>query len=683
MMEQQPHVPAAEPGTPEFFLEVATRIGTRVAGQAEWLDGGRCTWTIQAPDRDHPELRIAKPATASGTLYEGTSGIGLFLAELWNATGRADEALARAAVGATLFALDEAKELPEASYGFHGGRVGIAYAAAVVGRLLERPELVAAAQEVLRPAAGQEQQDRGMDVIGGGGGAVQALVCLSQWLDDADLPLEMAQRLADHLVALGEHEPGGWCWGTMRGSAIRHLCGYAHGSAGIGHALLEAYLATGDSRYRYAMEQAFLYENQFFDAESSNWPDLRHSELGEYLYAGRQEELRQRLMTGDALPPQPMRYMSAWCHGAPGIGLSRLRAWQALGDPAYLEDARAAIRATDASLADPRMNFSLCHGRGGNAETLMVGAEILDDPALLERPRQAAMEGWEAYEAKGGAWPCGTMGGVSDPGLLLGDAGIGYFFLRLARPETPSVLLVTPPAGTRRDDDGGAGFRALRDDTVREHFGRTLALFEGLGEEGEMVPAREPGEPARSDVDAAFQALSARVQSAQGERREWLADAFRLDRERYQLSRAAVDFTEEFLESLVRVPDEEVRWPEARIGLSPRARVVHGTYDWDAWLEAEGEDRGEPEEADTFYLLQSSGARVTVRRLSPFAALVLQAVETPATLDEVVDRVQDAIASDDGGPTREWLEDRVTEQLRQAYRAGFVGAENGVTAGAA
>jgi hypothetical protein len=110
---------------------------------------------------------------------------------------------------------------------------------------------------------------------------------------------------------------------------------------------------------------------------------------------------------------------------------------------------------------------------------------------------------------------------------------------------------------------------------------------------------------------------------------------------------------------------------------------VHGQWDWDAWLEAEPEDRGEPEETDVFYLLQATGARVSVRRLSPFAALVLQAVEMPATLDEVVARVQDAISTDGEGPSREWLEDRVTEQLRQAYRAAFVAAENGVTAGAA
>jgi len=677
-----PHVPQAQPGTDEFFLEVARRIGERVAATAEWTSDTAATWTVMSPDRDQPELRVAKPATASGTFYEGTSGIALFLAQLWDATGRSDDALLRAALGGIQFALDEAPQLPAASYGFHGGRVGVAYAAAVIGRLADRPELVRAAQEVLEAAAGHEEEDRGLDVIGGGGGAIQALVAMAPWLPDPQVALGMARRLGDHLIGAADHEPQGWCWGTMRGSAVRHLCGYAHGSAGVGHALLELYLATGDSRYRYAMEQAFLYEAGFYDPESSNWPDLRHGELGEYLYAGRTEELKQRLLAGDDLPQQPSRYMSAWCHGGPGIGLSRLRAWQALGEEAYLADARAAIRATLASLEDPRMNYSLCHGRGGNAETLMVAAEVLGEPGLLERPRQVAVDGWKEYEAQGRRWACGTMQGAPDPGLLLGESGIGYFVLRLARPGVPNVLLVTPEDGARAQDDGGAGHAALQRQTVEEYFGRSLALLRALGARAD-IPTRAPGVPTRSDVAAAAEALENAVAAeTDAARRELLEDALRLDRERYALSLSVDDFTQDFLAGLLRLPDDEVRWPDARIGLSPRARVVHGAHDWDEWLA--DEDRGAaPEQGDTFHLLQATGRRVGVRRLSPFAALVLQAVETPAGVDDVVDHVQEAVSTDGGGPSREWLEDRVTEQLRQAYRAGFITVTHGVTAGAA
>ena len=42
-------------------------------------------------------------------------------------------------------------------------------------------------------------------------------------------------------------------------------------------------------------------------------------------------------------------------------------------------------------------------------------------------------------------WPCGVMGGWETPNLMLGLAGIGYFYLRLHDPAMiPSTLLVHP-----------------------------------------------------------------------------------------------------------------------------------------------------------------------------------------------------------------------------------------------
>jgi lantibiotic modifying enzyme len=42
-------------------------------------------------------------------------------------------------------------------------------------------------------------------------------------------------------------------------------------------------------------------------------------------------------------------------------------------------------------------------------------------------------------------WPCGAPGGAETPNLMLGLAGIGYFYLRLYDPiHTPSLLMVIP-----------------------------------------------------------------------------------------------------------------------------------------------------------------------------------------------------------------------------------------------
>ena len=667
--------------TPDTFLNAALGIGRRVASLAQW-EGGACTWQVMSPDRANPGVRRAIATPASGTVYEGTAGIALFLAELFAASGRGDAELERAALGALEFGLREGEAAAENAFGYHSGRVGIAYVAVRVGELLNRPELFPRAEALLRPLAGNESRDHGMDVIAGAGGGIPALLAVAGRVDP-ELATGIARRLGDNLIAVASRDPEGMSWATMRSSSIRNLCGYAHGAAGMGHGLLELYAATGEGQYRYAAEQAFLYERAFFNEREHNWPDLRHTELGEYQFEGRMDELRERMRSSNPLPPQAPRYMAAWCHGAPGIGFARLRAYQLLGDPVYLEEARASFIAVERSLADELgMNFSLCHGRGGNAETLLEGARILGEPALLEPARAVALSGIERFENTGEPWPCGTMGGVSDPGLLLGESGIGMFLLRLARPEVPSPIFIVAPetAAARGGRAGAEGYATLQARVVDEHFGRSLRLFRALGVDTDAaVPVRPMGPaPRESDGAAALAALQARVDcEADAERRALLEDALLVDRTRWELALGVTDFTTEFLDALARVPQDEVEWREGRVALSPRARVVTTRWDWDAWLEAD-DFAAPPEEDDVYYLAQFAAGRVGLRRLSPFAALILQTVREPAGVDEVIDTVAEAVNSGDGAPERGWLEDRVVEQLTQAYRAGFVDFETGL-----
>jgi hypothetical protein len=61
----------------------------------------------------------------------------------------------------------------------------------------------------------------------------------------------------------------------------------------------------------------------------------------------------------------------------------------------------------------------------------------VNTPRLRQVAELAAREGIETYEARGRPWPCGTHGGMPDPSLIVGEAGIGAFYLCLADPETP------------------------------------------------------------------------------------------------------------------------------------------------------------------------------------------------------------------------------------------------------
>jgi lantibiotic modifying enzyme len=73
---------------------------------------------------------------------------------------------------------------------------------------------------------------------------------------------------------------------------------------------------------------------------------------------------------------------------------------------------------------------------------VLAAAQRLGDDSWHDRVAQAAARGVATYENAGLPWPPGVNGGVDNPSLMLGSAGTGWFFLRLAAPgAVPSVLM--------------------------------------------------------------------------------------------------------------------------------------------------------------------------------------------------------------------------------------------------
>jgi lantibiotic modifying enzyme len=108
-----------------------------------------------------------------------------------------------------------------------------------------------------------------------------------------------------------------------------------------------------------------------------------------------------------------------------------------------------ALRTTRRALADALDgaigNFSLCHGLAGGADVLLHDrrgptADGDESRDLIGRVVQAGIDG---HASPGLPWPCGTHGGET-PSLMLGLAGIGSFYLRVADPSVPSFLIMRP-----------------------------------------------------------------------------------------------------------------------------------------------------------------------------------------------------------------------------------------------
>jgi lantibiotic modifying enzyme len=143
--------------------------------------------------------------------------------------------------------------------------------------------------------------------------------------------------------------------------------------------------------------------------------------------------------------------MLAWCHGAPGIALSRLSAWRL--DPGALarHEVETAITTTWASPV--QRDQSLCHGELGNLMIAHRAATLLDrrdwQGQVGERLRITLERLFECGPE------CGVQLASAAPALMNGIAGIGYGLLYLARPfDMPFVLDLSPrasisPAGGR------------------------------------------------------------------------------------------------------------------------------------------------------------------------------------------------------------------------------------------
>jgi len=402
--------------TPELALEVAGGIGFGIARRALWHEN-RCVWfdPMPTPLDGTPPTAV----TSSSDVYSGTAGVGLFLAQL---VVRADDVtLRRTARGAIRQALATASgALP---LGFYGGAAGTAAVAILAARELGDDEPLEQARTLLMSVPLAPADPDQSDLIGGTAGSLLALTIASSALGD-DVLLARAREAAEIVLRLGRRGDGGIVsWSTMRDS-MGHLTGFAHGSAGNAYALLALHAVAPDPELRDAIAGAIAYETTVFSAEHGNWPDLRYFGTG----------------------PREPGYSNAWCHGAVGIVRARLLA-ERLGFP-VAGDVDVALRTVAAHaemlVGDPSSDMTLCHGVFGAVDALLDGARAgrTEYAPAIGRHAAAAVERHHRGEQP---WPSGLLTREPHDGLMLGTAGIGHVYLRLADPSIASVLAPASP----------------------------------------------------------------------------------------------------------------------------------------------------------------------------------------------------------------------------------------------
>src|SRR4029077_423678 len=134
---------------------------------------------------------------------------------------------------------------------------------------------------------------------------IAGLMALWRCAPSCEEAIEQAVACGDHLLARSTDYPSGCGWIRPEIAPVA-LAGFAHGVAGIAWALDALSHATGIDRFAVRARWALEYERTLFSDSVENWRDVR-----------------ERGRSGDG-PDAAAKFSTAWCHGAPGIGLARL-----------------------------------------------------------------------------------------------------------------------------------------------------------------------------------------------------------------------------------------------------------------------------------------------------------------------------------------------------------------------
>jgi lantibiotic modifying enzyme len=223
-------------------------------------------------------------------LYNGTSGLAMFFAYLGAVSGKTVyTGLAREAVDAFH---SQVRTRAVSSIGAFDGIGGAIYALSHLARLWNDQHLMSEVNDLVSRVISSIEKNRALDVGEGAAGCIAGLLS-AHGASRRNAFLKAAVTCGEQIIRY---------WSP----ADTPLTGFAHGAAGISLALLELWRETGRQDFLEKAREVVQYERNLFSAEHGNWPDLR-------LDSTRTDS------------PGVSGYKSAWCHGAIGIGLARVR----------------------------------------------------------------------------------------------------------------------------------------------------------------------------------------------------------------------------------------------------------------------------------------------------------------------------------------------------------------------
>lgn len=397
----------------EFFIEKAEKIAEEIKSQAivGHNSGNRNYSWINSTPIGVKELHWSH-APMGDSLYNGLSGMAMMYLSLWTVTKKetylnigleiVEDLLTR------ILDWNEINKIEPIPVGAFTGASSYIYLLMNYFIATKNERFKKAACELATRLSQLIKKDKEYDIISGVAGAIVVLVS-SYELEKERTFIDIAEKCADHLMEnLIENDDGSISW---IGISDVPLTGFSHGNAGNIYALAILNKYVEKENLDKIIRKGLQFENN--QMINNRWLDKR--------------------MDADVITA------ASWCHGSPGILISRLELVQHTENDISIQSKEDLEYAIDNILEDGfGREHSLCHGDIGNSMILIYYGRKTNNQQYINIGKNLLFESILRGESEG--YQCGVGNGIQSPNLMIGLAGVVYGLMYATDERIPLLL---------------------------------------------------------------------------------------------------------------------------------------------------------------------------------------------------------------------------------------------------
>jgi type 2 lantibiotic biosynthesis protein LanM len=250
------------------------------------------------------------------------------------------------------------------------------------------------------------KKDNNLDLLDGVSGMILALIYLYNFNKDKNIR-SLAIKCGEYLIKQPRIKYNYFSsWKGKKINTKLPLTGISHGASGFALALIKLSKISNNKKfYKYGVD-CIKYENSVYSIKKKNWPDFRNAKG---------------------------KWPCQWCHGAVGVGLSRL---DLLNNNINLRvDLKKAINS--AIVNWPNSKDTICCGTMGSIIFMNRISNIYNNKKFKNLSIEWISSVINLAE-KTGDYRLGANYKFN-PGLFLGLSGVGYTILRMLNNKLPKI----------------------------------------------------------------------------------------------------------------------------------------------------------------------------------------------------------------------------------------------------